>query len=136
MATLSVQTGFLSQRSLVGAAETCHFYDRAGYYVTLYCPYSGCCGVYNDRYCCYTSHIGLIVGGVLGLLFLIGISIVSCCFCACCPVYQNRVRSRGVYITTAGSNTVAPNYNTISATTQTSKPPTGAYRTQPLSHQS
>ncbi|KAH3893141.1 protein shisa-4-like [Dreissena polymorpha] len=135
---VGILLAIFGQGTLVEGAETCYYYNSVGQYIRLYCPYSDCCGVYYNRYCCNASPTAVIVGGVLGLLFLIGIvvCIVSCCFCACCPVYQNRVRSRGVYITTAGSNTVAPNYNTISGTTQPSKPPAGAYMAQPPAYQS
>ncbi|KAH3893156.1 uncharacterized protein LOC127867608 [Dreissena polymorpha] len=122
------------QATRVGAGETCYYTNSIGKVIRLYCQYSDCCGVNNYRYCCHTSHTAVIVGGVLGFLFLVGIAacIVSCCFCACCPIYQNRVRSRGVVITTTGTHTVPTNYNTINWTTQ---PTAGPYMGQPPKYQ-
>ena len=86
-----------------------------------YCSYDYQCGTgevcCDDGNCLTVCSIwtgGVIAGTVVGLIvfFAIIISIVACCFCACCPYY--RYRSPGTVVVTQ------PGYQSFVSTTHTS----------------
>ncbi|XP_059175673.1 protein shisa-4-like [Physella acuta] len=100
---------------------------------SIYCPF-GCCGNYNDEYCCINNAgyiIGIVFGGIVGLIFLITI--------ICCCVKHSASSTRGrtiqpapvanghtTHTTTFITPTAPPNYSSVAYSTSYSQPLNGA----------